>query len=42
VQTIETVRLFDANIAQEILDIAHKWESDIDMKFSAEKCLVLS
>jgi hypothetical protein len=32
----------DANIVQKILDIAYEWESDFGMKFSAEKCLVLS
>ena len=32
----------NAEIIQEILDIAHEWESEFGMKFSPSKCLVLS
>ena len=32
----------DKSVIQKILDIAHTWEADFGMKFSPEKCLVLS
>ena len=32
----------DKSTVQKILDIAYKWESEFGMKFSPEKCLVLS
>lgn len=32
----------DPEIIQKILDISHKWETEYGMKFSPEKCLVLS
>ena len=32
----------DKEVVQKLLDIAHKWENEFGMKFSPEKCLVLS
>lgn len=32
----------DKEVVQKLLDIAHKWENDFGMKFSPEKCLILS
>ena len=32
----------ESETIQRILDLAHSWELNFGMKFSAEKCLVLS
>ena len=32
----------DKDVVQKLLDIAHKWENEFGMKFSPEKCLILS
>ena len=32
----------DREVVQKLLDIAHKWENEFGMKFSPEKCLILS